>query len=323
MNLFNGKSNESWVSVEEIQKATGCDIGPLIVGLSQSAAKTPDNKYVVRVGDLKDYLALVGEVVKSLSEKKEKTERLEKIDTTGWLSGRKFAEAANIPLSVVNELIASGKLRAKKWARGHLVDPKEIESMPILLGRTVPEPDKGKGSDPSPPGGETEIPGQDGKDEKILPQGSEGSFGHGSYEGGILPEPKKEDAGTDSGPGPDPLLSGPERLYSREGPGGEAPGKDDDVPPTSGQDDQGKSGTGPIAAYVSITVRGEKGCLISDVARDLNVREDAIRRWIKRKAVKTMGDEEHLDPESLKAFLARERPDTVVNLIRHRGAPKI
>lgn len=302
------KPETLWASAEEIRDATGHDITPLIVGLFQSTVKTPDNKCLVRLKDLEDHLVLIQEVANSLlgvpsEEKKDPREKPEKINATGWLPAKKLAKEAKVPSEDIVKLITSGVLPAKRWGRGWLVDPKELERIPELL--RPPGPNKGGNPDPGS--------GPDQNHQKDL----EGSMPAGS---------KGEDNGLDL-EGPDPLLSGPERLYSRESPGGETPkpdqGKDDDIPPPSGQDDQGKSGTGPIAAYVSITVRGEKGCLISDVVRELNVREDAIRRWITRKAVKTMGDKEHLDPESLKAFLMREKPDTVVNFIRHRGAPKI
>ena len=303
------KSETLWVSAEGIRDATGHDITPLIVGLSQSVVKTPDNKYLVRLKDLEEHLVLIQEVASLLGvpseEKKDPREKPEKINATRWLPAKKLAKEAKVPFEGVVKLIKSGDLPAKKWGRGWLVDPKESKRIPELL--RPPGPNKGGNPDPGS--------GPDQNHQKDL----EGSMPAGS---------KGEDTGLDlEDPDQNLLLSGSEKLYSREGPEGETrkpdQGKDDDVPPPFGQDDQGKSGAGPVAAYVSITVRGEKGCLISDVVRELNVREDAIRRWITRKAVKTMGDEEHLDPESLKAFLMREKPGTVVNFIRHRGAPRI
>ncbi|MDD5696436.1 MAG: hypothetical protein PHO90_00485 [Candidatus Pacebacteria bacterium] len=316
MNLFNGKSNESWVSVEEIQKATGCDIGPLIVGLSQSAAKTPDNKYVVRVGDLKDYLALVGEVVKSLSEKKEKTEKPEKIDTTGWLSGRKFAEAAKVPIGVVNELIASGKLRAKNWARGYLVDPKELESMPMLLGRTVPEPDKGKGSDPPPPGGETGISGQAGKDEKTLPQGSEGGLNpdsgsdqnHQKDLEGSTPSGSDQNVDKGVGKGSDP--------NQKAGAGdtqtaGAVPGKN--TAPGSGD---------PLKKPVCIKVKIDGSCDPGDVAIATGVSVFTVQKWAKDGAVKTDANG-NINTESLKDFLIKQGRATSITWEKKKGMPSI
>jgi len=358
VNLLEGRPNESWVSVKQLKEVSGCNITPLVVGLSQSAAKIPDKEeYVVRVGDLKKHAVLIQEVLNSLlgtsfEVGKKKDQKPEKIDTTGWLPGRKFAKEAKVPYEDIIKLIRSEDLPAKRWAKGWLIDPKQLERIPELLkvegfdaslgrqGGTPPGPG-GEGADlnPDPDTGFGDNSGGSSPDPDVTGAGAGADTGPSDTDSGPIPG-ADTDTDTDTGAGASPndpdAGSAPDTSQDQDiqGPGeggDETPrpdqGKSDDIdsrvyPRPDDDSDKGR-GSGsrrdPIAKIVSITVRG-KGCLISEVASDLGLPVSTVREWVARGAVKTKGDNEHLDERSLEEFLIDNGRATTVNFVRHRGS---
>ncbi len=153
--LLEGNLNK-WMSVKDIQEATGCDIELLVIGLSQSAAKIPGKGYVVNLKDIKDHLVLAREIANSLlgafpekeKEKKELPEKGKIKQTDGWLPGKQVAEKAKVSMEDIVKLIDSGVLSAKRRGRGWLIDPKELERIPKLL--QCPGPPKNGGNGPVP-----------------------------------------------------------------------------------------------------------------------------------------------------------------------------
>ncbi|MFA5446445.1 MAG: hypothetical protein WCX24_00605 [Candidatus Paceibacterota bacterium] len=274
---LSGKNLNQWMSAEEIKKETGCDIEPLIIGLSESVAKSPNKGYVVYLKDLAEYLATVGRVAASLSgtpSEEKKPKKQSSRFPTDWLTGREVAKRLNRPLEDVVGVIASQELSAKRVGRGWLINPEELEKISQLLN--PPEPQGGDG---------------------VVPDISFSS------------DPEVQGKPADSEP-------------PKEGEKDPDQNKDEEKGPPSAPPDRTGQESG-IIRTVSVRVRGEKGCLPSDIAQDLKLPLSTVKIWIDNEAVKLMPDGEYMDLESLKEFLVRQGRATTVNVIKYRGAPQM
>ncbi len=276
---------------------TGYDIKAIIDGMSELVAKNPKGDVViVRLKDLKEYLINVKSIAEALLGSSPPKNSSKNSNPDNWLNARDAAELLSCSRLEVNLMIKNKKIRGRVVGRGCYVDPESIKE--FLAQKAIIRPASGSTTSP-----DTVVP-QDNVDEN---SGDNNSANDSSMDI-VIPADDTDQKGKGEEDPPitgddsvDPLpVEVPEKPAEPAGVGSEAPPKKPD-----------------LADSKTLTIRKRQhGCLTDDVAEALKISPISVRKWIAdpNSGVKhtTIGDVDYITPESLKAFLFKQRNTTVL-----------
>lgn len=344
-----------WLNVEAIQELLGWSpesIDLLINGLSPSILRSSDGKrIVIKLSDFKEYLIAVKKLADSFlgappSKKvKEKIPEPKEVkDNIKRLTGKEAAERLNCSYENLLVLIKKHGLPEKRYGRGrhiYLDDLEEFSSANQELIRSLESKTEGNVvTDAVPRSGElektqdnTEVPkegDETGKTDQDQSQASTvPSATVPSADGLEVAVPQntelKKDPIPDTSSVENDAKPEEESTPNKNGKQSDPADKETSQNNESVTNQEVPKEEG-ACKFVSIKLTKD-GCKIDDVAMALHMSVTTPMKWIHAKAVQAKnvpgerGDELYIDPESLKAFLLKER-NTVITFFDTKGAKK-
>jgi len=343
-----------WLNTEAIQELLGWSpesIDLLIKGLSTSILKSSDgSRIVINLNDLKEHLIAVKKLAdsflgapspKKIKDKipkpkkvKDKIPKPEKAkNNIEWLTGKKAAEKLNCSYKIVLELIKKHGLPAKIRGKGWQINPNELEeflkaNQELIRSFLESETVRNVETKIVPSSGDseklqdiTDVPKEGDETDKIDQDQSQTSTALSV----IVPSTAVLEVAV-------PQNTESEKDSNQDTGSTESSDEPENDSTSSENDEQSKptdkktsQNNEPIDHYISIKLT-KYGCRIDDVAMALpNISITTVMKWIEEHKVETIngpgprGIEQYIKPESLRAFLLKQR-NTAVTFNEIKGA---